>query len=352
MGTTKQRFIHDKPLVGIDISNRGIKIMSIDVKKWQVYGYGYISADLMSKKSDQSRDDRLRQALRSLLKDHIVGRLPSDQVAISIPTSRSYSRSLSLPRQAEKNLEEAIRLEAEQYIPVPLSELNVGHQIITRTDESIDVSISAAPSNLVDSLVRACSDVGLTVMVAEPSINSAARLVSHTEQGDLPTILLDIGSSTTDIAILDGSIRAATSVNQGGNSFTKSIADRLSISHEKAHQLKVLSGLSTGPRQSAIKSAIAPQIDDIIANIHKITRYYSERIDKNRQIEQVILVGGGANVPGLGDYFTDKLIMPARIASPWGLFDFGKLPMPTPQYKPLFITAAGLASIPPKEVFE
>ena len=354
MGTTKQRlFIPDKPLIGIDISQHGIKVMSIDVKKWQVLGYGYVSADLSNRKTDKDdRESRIRDALNKLFKDHIIGRMPSKHAVLSIPTSRSYTRSFTLPRQAEKNLEEAVRLEAEQYIPVPLTEMNVGYQVISKTADQIEVAVAAAPNNLVNSLVSACHTVGLTVLMAEPSINSAARLVSHTEEGDLPTILLDIGSSTTDIAVLDGTIRAASSVNQGGNGFTKAIAKRLSVSEEKAHQLKVLNGLSVSPRQADIKAALAPHLDEIVANIHKIIRYYNERIDSKKEIAQIVLVGGGANVPGIGDYFTDKLVMPARIASPWQLLDFGKLPKPTPQYKPLFITAAGLASTPPKEIFK
>ena len=34
----------DKPIIGLDISSTGIKLMSIDSKKWLVNGYG--SADL------------------------------------------------------------------------------------------------------------------------------------------------------------------------------------------------------------------------------------------------------------------------------------------------------------------
>jgi type IV pilus assembly protein PilM len=168
----------------------------------------------------------------------------------------------------------------------------------------------------------------------------------------LPTILVDIGAATTDIAILDSTIRASSSVNEGGNSFTLKIADSLDVPLETAHQLKVLEGLSHGPKQAKITAALKPSLDQIIDKVQKILRFYTERIDSEKQLAQVVIVGGGSNVPGLGEYFTDALVMPARVASPWQVLDFGQLPQPVRQYKPRYITAAGLACVSPKDILK
>lgn len=348
----KQRlFLHDKPIAGIDVSPTGIKIMSIDPKKWTVYGYGSIDLDPAElQKSLSEGTPYLRDSIRSLMNDHITGHIPSDHVVISVPTSRTYSRNIVLPREAEKSLLAAIQLEAEQYIPVPINELNVGYEVIERNDKELTVAISAAPSALVKALVSACEASDLAVLMVEPGINSIARLIGYAEEGQLPTILIDIGAATTDIAILDSTIRATSSVNEGGNSFTLHIADKLKVSLEKAHQLKVLDGLSYGTKQDKILKALKPSLDQIVDKVQKIMRFYIERIDSEKQLAQVVIVGGGSNVPGLGEYFTDALVMPARVASPWQILDFGKLPQPVRQYKPRYITAAGLACASPKEI--
>jgi type IV pilus assembly protein PilM len=353
MGMKQRLFLHDKPLTGIEISQTGVKIMSINTKKWAVTGYGSIDLDPAKlQESLAKNDDYLAKSIRSLLDKNIVGKIPSDHVVLSVPTGRTYSRSLTLPKEAEKNLFEAIKLEAEQYIPVPLSELNVGYEIIKRHKDTIEVTISAAPSKLVDSLVAACDASGLTVLMAEPSINSVARLINKTEEGQLATIIVDIGAAATDVAVLDGTIRASASVNEGGNTFTLNIANKLKVPLQNAHQLKVLSGLSHGPKQTKITEALDSSLSAIVTEIQKIMRYYSERIDDKKKIEQIIIVGGGSNVPGLGDYFTQALTMPARVASPWQVLNFGKLTQPSRQFKPRYITAAGLACISPKEVWK
>jgi len=66
----------------------------------------------------------------------------------------------------------------------------------------------------------------------------------------------------------------------------------------------------------------------------------------------MIIVGGGSNVPGIGDFFTNELVMPARVASPWQKLDFGKLPQPNKQFRPRYITVAGLASVDQKEIWK
>lgn len=351
----KQRlFLHDKPIAGIDVSPTGIKVMAIDPKKWTVFGYGSVDLDPAKLQESLVSGDvtYLSKAISSLMHDHITGHIPSNHVVMSVPTSRTYSRNIVIPRQAEKNLLEAIRLEAEQYIPVPLSELNVGHEIIERNDKELTVTISAAPTALVEALVSACRASGLEVLLVEPGISSVARLISHTDEGHLPTVIIDIGAATTDVAIFDKTIRATSSVNEGGNSFTLKIADKLQISLEAAHQLKVLDGLSHGPKQAKIQAAIKPSLEQIVDKVQKIMRFYIERIDVEKQLAQVVIVGGGSNVPGLGEYFTDALVMPARVASPWQILDFGKLPQPVRQYKPRYITAAGLACVSPKGILQ
>ena len=350
----KQRlFLHDKPLTGIEISQTGVKVMAINTKKWTVTGYGSIDLDPAKLQESLTKGTSyVSDAIRTLLNEKLTGKLPSDHVVISVPTARTYSRSLTLPAEAEKNLLEAIQLEAEQYIPVPLTELNIDYEVIDRRDDSIIVTVSAAPRILIDSLVSACEESGLTVLMVEPGINAVARLVNKTEEGHLATVIVDIGAATTDVAILDKTIRASASVNEGGNTFTLSIANKLKVPLQNAHQLKVLSGLSHGPKQAKITTALEPPLKNIVTEVQKIMRYYTERIDNDKKIEQVIIVGGGSNVPGLGDYFTEALTMPARVASPWQVLNFGKLTQPARQFKPRYITAAGLACTSPKDIWK
>lgn len=348
-------FYKDKPIIGLDISSTGIKLMSIDSKKWLVNGYGSASVDpLKMKESLESEESTiLADTIKSVMAEKVIGTIASNRVAIAVPTARSYTRTFTLPSSAEKSLDEAVLLEAEQYIPIPVSTLYIDYQVIERSRKTIVVLMSAVSKVIVDNITRNVEAAGLVPILIEPSINSVGRVLTATEDGALPTIIVDIGPSSTDITILDkGSIRVTGGVPVGGNSFTLDIAKKLNVSLENAHQLKVLNGLNAGPRQQKLKDALDPSLERIVVEIKKVMRYYSERINSERKLEQLLVVGGGSNIPGIGEYFTENLIIAARVASPWQKLDFGKIQEPPKQFRPRYITVAGVASVNPGSIWK
>lgn len=352
--TVAKLFYKDKPIIGLDISQTGMKMMSIDPKKWLVTGYGSIDLDpaKIQKAFDDSGDEYLAMNIAALIKEHFHGKLVSNRVVLGVPSARTFTRTFVIPATSEKSLKDAVELEVDQYIPVPMATLSVDYTIIERTNEQLTVLMSAVPRTIVDACLRAADAAGLEVCMIETSVSAVARLLESTEEGHLPTVIVDIGPANTDIAILDGSIRIAGALGIGGNTFTLDIAKKLGVPLENAHQLKVINGLSPGGRQAKLLSALKPSLNQITSETRKVMRYYDERIEGHRKLEQILVVGGGANVPGIGEFFTNELVMPARVASPWQKLDFGKLKQPAKHVRPRFITVAGLASVPPERIWQ
>lgn len=348
-------FYEDKPIIGLDISNTGIKIMSTDPKKWQVHGYGSIDLEPLKVKNamENANNTYITDNLALLMKEKVIGETNGKRVAIALPTARSYTRTFTLPTSTEKALHDAVILEADQYIPIPSDNLYIDYQIIERNKKELVVLMSAVSKVIIDNIVKSVSDAGLEPVFIEPSICSVGRVLTATERGDLPTVIVDIGPASTDIAILDrGTIRVTGGLAVGGNTFTLDIAKKLNVELENAHQLKVLNGLSAGPRQQKLTAALEPSLERILGEVKKVMRYYSERITTDRKLEQLLVVGSGSNLPGIGEYFTNALVMPARVASPWQKLDFAKLQEPPKQFRPRYITVAGVASILPGSMWK
>lgn len=342
------KFFHkDKSVSGLDISTTGIKIMAVDPKHMVVLGYGSIDLDPAKVQDSLMKgDDYLCEALKKLLKEKLVGHLPSNQVVVSVPTSRTYSRTMTVPADALNNIEEAVQLEVEQYIPIAASELSIDYEVLNHNKKEASVLVVAVPKRIVDSVVNTCQKAGLEVVMVEPAMNATARLMESTEDGHLPTVLIDVGAATTDIGLLDGgAIRLTGGVGVGGHTFTLSISEKLKVSLEEAHQLKVHNGLTNGPEQARLGAALEEPLRKIVSEVRKIIRYYNERIGVKTKVEQIIVVGGGSNMPGIGDAITDAILMPTRVADPWQVVQFAKLTPPTKQFKPRYTTAAGLSLV-------
>lgn len=347
-------FYNDKPIIGLDISNTGIKVMAIDTKRWLVLGYGSMDLDPAKIKESLEGDSTyLAENIKLLITEKLIGTLPSNHAVIGIPTARSYSRTFTLPVKIEKTLKDAVQLEVDQYIPIPASTLYIDYQIIERSKKEIVVLMSAIARTIVDKCVAAAESAGLTVSLVEPGMNAVARLLKNTEEGLLPSVIVDVGPASTDIAVIDrGIVRITGGIAIGGNTFTLDIAKKLGISLENAHQLKVLNGLNAGPRQEKIRGAIDPSLRQIIIETRKVMRYYNERISDDRKLEQLLIVGSGSDLPGIGEYFTNELVMPCRVASPWQKLNFGKLPEPVRQFRSRYITVAGLATLTPRSIWK
>ena len=346
-------FYKDKPIIGLDISNTGVKIMAVDTKRWLVLGYGSIDLDpIKIKESLEGNSPYLADNIKALVREKLVGNLSSNHVVIGVPTARSFSRTFTLPVSAEKTIKDAVEIEVDQYIPVPAATLYIDYEIIERNKQEITVLMSAVSRVIVENCVKAVESADLRPVLVEPGISAVGRLITITEDGHLPTIIVDIGPASTDIAVLESnSIKVTGGLAIGGNTFTLDIAKKLNIAVENAHQLKVLNGLNAGPRQEKISNALEPSLERIVIEIRKVMRYYNERLSDKNKLEQLLVVGAGSNVPGIGEYFTNALVMPARVASPWQKLDFGKLPEPAKQFRSRYITVAGLASVSPGSIW-
>ena len=140
--------------------------------------------------------------------------------------------------------------------------------------------------------------------------------------------------------------------NVGGYTLTLNLAKKMNVPIETAHQFKVLNGLNPGPRQARITGALQPSLHKMTNEIKRVMRYYTDRFPNEKKIEQILIVGGGGNVPGIGEFFTNELLMPARVASPWQLLNFGNLEQPAKQLRSQLSPVAGLALIRQEDIYD
>lgn len=351
-------FYKDKPLFGLDIGTSSIKVMQISParkghKKQRVTGYGSIQYDQSVLQGGViTNPEIVAKAVKQLFDKNLVGVVDTRSVAISIPVAKAYNRVMNLPRMSKKALDEAVMLETEQYIPVPIEDLYLDYSVTSQSNDNTEILISAAPKKVIDSYMVLGDLLGLDVVTVETTIAASGRLVGNAEDSDIPTILIDFGSLSVDITIFDKQLIVTGTVAGGGDTFTDLIASKLDVSKQVAHTIKTKYGLSVSKKQSDIQEALNPILTSLTKEIKRMVRYYSERgDDEDRKIGQVITMGGGANLPGLSEHLTSELRLPARMCSPWTKLDFGKLQPPNDVEKTMYITAAGLALIDPKVIW-
>ena len=96
--------------------------------------------------------------------------------------------------------------------------------------------------------------------------------------------------------------------------------------------------------------ALEPELGRLVREIKKVMRYYTDKASDGQEIGQIIILGGGANLPGLSSYITSHTRVPTRLNAPWTNLDFGKLKPPHELETTIYTTAGGLSLIHPEEL--
>ncbi len=350
-------FYKDRPMLGLDIGRGSVKLMQIvqSDKQTTVIGYGTINFDSKATKKGVIVDyETVIKAIHELINKHLIGRITTRHVAVSLPNAHSFSRNITLPKMNKKDLESAISLEVDQSIPMPLEDLYYDYTIArTLENGTSEVQVIACPRQIIDSYLKVFSALDLEIALVESNISAVTRTVVHAEEHEVPTLIVDIGSTACDLSVYDGSaVRATSTVDCSSERITQQIAKALGVTLQQAHSIKTRYGLELSKKQDRIIDAVEPELNKLINEIRKVMRYFADReISEGGEIGQIIILGGGANLPGLSTYITDRTRIPTRLCAPWNNISFGKLQPPHELETTLYTTASGLSLVNPSELY-
>lgn len=349
-------FYKDRPLFGLDIGHASLKVMQLETAKkiTEILGYGVASFDTKAIVNGVIVDpNTIGTAMKKLFKDGLVGVITTRRVALAIPGHQTFARSIQLPRLSSEELREAVQLEVEQYVPMPLQELYLDYMVTSQTKDTSELFVIAVPKKIVDSYLALAQMLRLEVILVEPTMTACARFFARNAHDDIPTVIIDFGALTADISIFHGTVLTTSTVPSGGLIFTEGISSKLQVDQKKAGRIKVKHGLDLSNYQADIGKALEPALQKVITGVRRMLRYYEERYGGKHPISQVVLLGGGANMPGLSTYLTNELKLAVRTHNdPWGLFEHPFVHPPKEADRLMYSTVAGLALLNPKEVFK
>ena len=357
MGIANLTLTRAEPLFGLDLGFSSLKVMQLETaaeKTPKVVGYGASGYSPTGAIQNGEIVDfaTLSNTLQQTFDKHLIGAITTHRVACTLPTAHTFSRPMKLPKLDDERLTEAVKLEAEQYIPLPADKLYIDYEILWQDEQSLELLVVAAPRNIIDSYMKFLEMVKLEPVALEPTMNATARLFSMIEPSPIsPALLIDFGSVSVDIAVFDKTIFVNSTVPGGIDTIINQIAQKLGVSQPDAFVIKNDYGIAYSDKLRAIGPVVKPMLDRLTHEIQKTIRYYEDRTNHRGKIAQAITFGGGATMRGLSDYLAKELQMPVRNLDPWDRMNFGSLKRPSGNDKSMYITVAGVAILSRKEIF-
>lgn len=271
-------------------------------------------------------------------------------VVAALPESQIFTRVITLPRMNEKELKNAMQWEAEQYVPIPLSDVNLDWQVLDNLEANggpaqMDVLLIAAPKGVVSRYLKIMQMAGLEVLGVETETLAASRSLVGANAATPTTMVINIGSATTDLAVVSrGALRFTRSVSTGGTALARAISQSLGFDLDQAEEYKKTYGLDETKLEGKVTQAIKPIFDVIVEEIKRSLSFYMTH-HKDEKIKRAILSGGTASLPGIIVYLADCLDVEVQLGNPW---TFISCPPKFPSNEleevgPSFAVAAGLA---------
>lgn len=167
-------------------------------------------------------------------------------------------------------------------------------------DVAVQIYTAFAPMVHIGALERVAQelDLELLAVAAEPFAVSRSVLGADSSSA-FTAILADVGGGTTDIAVVnDGGVEGTKMFGIGGRSFTKTIADELSIPYDQAEKLKV--NIEDSKIKATVKKDVAVAVDKTLEVWLAGVELALSEFDAVDQLPpRILLCGGGASLSQL-----------------------------------------------------
>ena len=283
-------------------------------------GYDYIEYPKLLSAADASPVEIVQEALEQFLsRNDVVG----DKVAISVPGQAGLSRFFKPPPVDAKKLTSLVEFEVSQQIPFPIQDVIWDWEQLggSKDDEGriadAEIGIFAMKRDAVFRALQPFDDAGVEVDIVQLSPLSIFNVVCKDLIDELPgpeefdpedppesTVVLSMGTDTTDLIVTNGLKLWMRNIPIGGNHFTKQLSREMKLTQAKAEHLKRNAKMAENPK--AVFQAMRPVFNDLVNEVQRSLTFF-QGMDKLASFSELVLLGNAAKLPGMTQFLKKQL---------------------------------------------
>jgi len=361
--------------LGVDIGSSAIKVVQLRKGRTSpsLVTYGMVEAkgEFLQKNLSESTE-RIKELLKQVLDESKVS---TNCVSAALPGLAVFTSLIELPRTKNaKKLDQIIRWEAKQYVPIPVSDVilswnevdlnseggftreekareeilsienaNNNEDSNKKPSEKITLFLTAAPKDLVERFRGLFKSVGLNLSSLEVISSALVRSLATKEDMNSSLMIVDIGATDMEISVVSReSLVLNRTVGLGSLDVTKVIARGLGIEEERADAFKKDFGIRKEGLSGQIFRVTSVVLNQMLEEINTTRNSFEKKY--HEVIDKVVLAGGGAKMRGLDEYLSQELGVRVIVGNPWQKIGFPKaLEGELKTTAPEFASCVGLA---------
>ena len=336
------------PRIGVDISSTAVKLLQLsragDRYRVEHYAIEPLPANAVVDKNiaePQVVGDAIRRAMaRSGSK--------ARNAVCAVGGSAVITKLIPMPADlTEDDLESQVELEASNYVPYPIEEVNLDFEVLgpmPGNDEMVQVLLVASRSENVETRASALELGGLAAKVMDVetfAMENAFGLLEGTGPADALVALVDIGATMTTLYVIrDGRSLYSREQVFGGKQLDDEIMRRFGLNLEEARLAKRQGGLPEAYRTEVLQ----PFREALVQQVSRLLQFFYAGSEFNR-VDRIVLAGGTASTAGVAPMVEEQLGVPTTVANPLAQMTLGPRVQASTlaQDAPSLMIAAGLA---------
>ncbi len=331
---------------GIDIGQCALKALRCrphdkDEKRLVVEAFDYIEYPKILTQPEANRDELIREALQQFVSRND---LTGEKVAIAVPGQSGLARFIKLPPVERKKIPDIVKYEARQQIPFALEDVVWDYQpLIGSEDEGYaietEVGLFAMKRDQVARHLKPLEDAGIDVEIIQLAPLAIYNFICFDRLNvDGPydpanppqsTVIISLGTDTTDLVITNGYRVWQRSIPIGGNHFTKALTKELKLTFAKAEHLKRNAMKAENPK--AIFQAMRPVFSDLVAEIQRSIGFFTSN-NRKAKLGEMVALGNPMKLPGLQRFLSQNLDQQVKLVDQFNNLATGTATA-GPQYK-------------------
>jgi type IV pilus assembly protein PilM len=340
--------------VGLDIGTSSIKIVELEAgNPIRLHHFGRIplpDGALVGGviKNSDAVTETISEAFQTL-------QIKSKRVQVAIAGQAVVVRNIKLPLMEDNEIANAIRWEAERYIPFPVDEVTIDFSVIGRDmqQHEMEVMLVCAHNDILSSHMEALQKAGLqpvAVDIQPFALMRALGLENSTNESNIA--VLDIGAGTSDLSVFKAGISRFTRILPlAGNRFTENITKVMGNNFAEAENLKLkhadalldLAVVTQENPEYKVNFSIQDSLRELVLELRRSFDYYQLQ-QRNEEIVQLVISGGGAKLKNLVQFLNQELeIKVVASLDAWNLSFANNLETDFEVAKPIMLVALGLA---------
>jgi len=338
-------------ILGLDISSTSVKLLELaqDGNKYRVQSLAVepLPDNAVVDKNIQDVE-AVGQTIQKAVKRSGT---KTKNAAVAVSGSAVITKIINMPKDLSDNeLEAQIEMEADQYIPYPLEEINLDFEVIGESEnnpDTVDVLLAASRSENIELRSAALSLGGLIPKIVDVeayTIENSSKLIEYQIEGDSKDkiiAVIDIGATMTSLNVLVNNRLIYTREQSfGGKQLTEEIMRRYGLAYEEAGRLKKEGGLP----DNYVEEVLEPFKETIAQQASRFLQFFYTSGHHN-SVDLIALAGGCASIPGIDELIESQLDTPTVIANPFAEMSLASKVNPQALSKdaPSLMIACGLA---------